>query len=69
MIKTFRHRGLQRFFEAGSKAGIQPSHASKLARQLRQLDAATSADDMDMPGWRLHPLHGAKLEGHWSGVG
>lgn len=66
MIKTFRHRGMQRFFETGSKAGIQPAHAPKLARQLRQLNSATSPDDMDMPGWRLHPLHGADLQGHWS---
>jgi len=47
MIKTFKHRGLQRFFEKGSKAGIQAAHAPKLGRQLRQLNDATSPDDMD----------------------
>lgn len=66
MIKTFRHRGLQRFFEKGSKAGIQPAHAAKLARQLRQLNDADGPDDMDMPGWNLHPLKGRDLKGHWS---
>jgi len=65
MIKTFRHRGLQRFFETGSKAGIQAAHASKLARQLRQLNDAAGPEDMDLPGWNLHPLKGRDLKGHW----
>jgi proteic killer suppression protein len=69
MIKTFRHKGLQSglqsFFETGSKAGIQPHHASKLARQLARLDIAKTADDMNVPGWRLHPLVG-DLAGHFS---
>lgn len=66
MIKAFRHRGLQLFFETGSKAGIQPSHAMKLARQLRQLNDAAEPDDMNVPGWHLHPLKGHDLKGHWS---
>ncbi|MFW8565900.1 type II toxin-antitoxin system RelE/ParE family toxin [Orrella sp. 11846] len=65
MIKTFRHRGLQRFFETGSKAGIKPSHAAKLARQLQRLDSAASPEDMDIPGWRLHPLRGTDQD-QWS---
>jgi len=65
MIKTFRHKGTQAFFEKGSKAGIQPSHAAKLARQLRQLNDARTALDMNMPGWKWHPLAG-NLSGHWS---
>jgi proteic killer suppression protein len=62
MIKTFRHKGLQTFFETGSKAGIQPHHASKLKRLLVRLDLATNPNDMNMPGWRLHQL----TTGHWS---
>ena len=65
MIKTFRHKGLQVFFEIGSKSGIQPSHAPKLGRQLARLDLAKSAEDMNLPGWRLHPLVG-DLAGHYS---
>lgn len=65
MIKGFLHRGLKAFFETGSKAGIQPHHASKLARQLARLDAAQAAEDMNLPGWRLHQLTG-NLTGHWS---
>jgi proteic killer suppression protein len=65
MIKTFRHKGLQVFFETGSKAGIQPSHETRLNRQLTRLDLAKSASDMNIPGWRLHPLTG-DLAGHYS---
>ncbi|HYD79466.1 MAG TPA: type II toxin-antitoxin system RelE/ParE family toxin [Paucimonas sp.] len=65
MIKTFRHKGLQAFFEAGSKAGIQPHHASRLSRQLARLDAAKGEEDMNVPGWKLHSLAG-DLTGHYS---
>jgi proteic killer suppression protein len=58
VIKTFRHRGLERLFKTGSKAGIQPKHAKRLRLQLGRLDSATAPADMDMPGWRLHPLKG-----------
>ena len=65
MIKSFRHKGLERFFREGSKAGIQPQHASRLRLQLAKLDSASSADDMNLPGWKLHPLS-RDLKGHWS---
>lgn len=65
MIKTFRHKGLQVFFETGSKKGIHPHHAPRLARQVVRLDIAKTADDMNVPGWRLHNLEG-ELAGHYS---
>jgi len=65
VIKTFRHKGLQAFFERGTKAGIQAAHAPKLARLLARLDAAQSAQDMNLPGWGMHPLSGDH-QGHWS---
>lgn len=65
MIKNFRHRGIEQFFLKGSKAGIQPHHAAKLARLLTQLDRSKVPEDMNVPGWRLHPLVG-DLNGHWS---
>lgn len=65
MIKTFRHKGLQAFFATGSKAGIQPHHASRLSRQLTRLDLAKQPADMNVPGWNLHPLVG-DLAGHYS---
>ena len=65
MIKSFEHKGLQAFFETGNKAGIQPHHAPKLARLLARLHAAKVPEDMNVPGWRLHPLVG-NLAGHYS---
>lgn len=65
MIKSFRHRGLEKFFRTGSKAGIQPKHAGKLRLQLFALDNARLPEDMAAPGWRLHPLTG-ELKGHWA---
>jgi len=65
MIKSFQHKGLKAFFETGSKAGIKPEHAPKLTRQLSRLDIAKMANDVNIPGWRLHPLSG-DLTGHYS---
>ena len=65
MIKHFRHKGLERFFATGSKAGIQPQHAGKLRRLLLALDEAVGPEEMNIPGWRLHRLSG-DLAGHWS---
>ena len=65
MIKRFRHKGLKRFFETGSKAGIQAMHAPRLRAQLGRLDKAVGPQDMNLPSWHLHPLKG-ELEGHWA---
>jgi proteic killer suppression protein len=65
MIKSFRHKGLEKFFCRGSKAGIQADHAKKLTRQLTTLNSATSVEDMRVASWNLHSLHGT-LDGHWS---
>jgi toxin HigB-1 len=65
MIKSFRHKGLEDFFRTGSKAGIQPAHAGKLRRILGVLDQARGPLQMNLPGFKLHPL-GGDLEGFWS---
>ncbi len=65
MIKLFAHNGLEALFRTASKAGIQPAHASRLRRQLAQLDVAASAKDMNLPGWGFHSLKG-ELAGFWS---
>ena len=59
MIRSFRHKGIERFFLTGSKAGIQPSHATKLNEQLTVLNAATKPSQMNIPGWEFHSLTGA----------
>jgi proteic killer suppression protein len=65
MIKSFRHKGLRRFYESGSTSGIQPAHARKLRLQLAALDSAQSLEDMDIPGYVLHALKG-ELKGRWA---
>ena len=65
MLRSFRHAGLEKFFRTGSKAGIQPAHARKLAIQLATLNLVRIPEDMDVPGWDLHPLRG-NLANHWS---
>ena len=62
MIKLFAHKGLREFYESGSKKGIQPEHAPKLGRILDRLDASISPQDMNLPGYRLHPLKGDKQD-------
>jgi toxin HigB-1 len=65
MIVSFRHKGLQKYFETGSLAGIQAVHAKRLKMQLAALETAHVVDDMDIPGFRLHQLKG-DAKGRWS---
>ena len=64
-IKTLRHKGLERFFTTGSKAGIQAKHAGRLRLILGRLSVATSAGDMRLPGLDLHELQGRR-KGTWA---
>lgn len=65
MILSFKHKGLARFFEHGSKSGIQAQHAERLRLILGRLNVATAVRDMDLAGLRLHPLKGER-KGVWS---
>lgn len=65
MIVSFRHKGLAQFYTTGSTRGIRADQARCLARILAFLDRAATPSDLDLPGWRLHPLKG-ELQGHWS---
>ena len=65
MIKSFKHKGLEKFYETGNKKGIQAHHADKLRMQLAALDSAYTLEDIDIPGYRLHRLKGSR-RGIWS---
>jgi proteic killer suppression protein len=65
MIKNFNHKGLETFFGSGSTAGIQAKHAVKLNIQLTTLNFASIVQDMNVPGWNLHPLKG-NMKGHYA---
>ena len=72
MIRAFKHKGLDRFFSTGSKAGIQAQHAERLRLILGRLNASTTPQDMNLPGLGLHELKGdrkgtwaVKVSGNW----
>jgi proteic killer suppression protein len=65
MIRSIRHKGLKKFYENGTTAGIQANHAERLRLQLAALDTAYTIEDMEIPGFKLHPLKGA-LKGRWA---
>lgn len=62
MIRSFKHKGLERFFFKGNKSGIQANHASKLRLILGRLNASSTAKDMDLPGLYLYQLSGERNE-------
>ena len=64
MIRSFKHKGLERFFTSGSKGGIQPQHAERLRLILGRLNVSTAPRDMSLPGLKLHELRGAR-KGTW----
>jgi proteic killer suppression protein len=72
VIKSFQHRGLERFFRKGDARGIQAQHAGRIGRILDALDAASGPQQLNMPGMYLHSLKGARksqwavsVSGNW----
>jgi len=62
MIQNFNHKGLELFFQTGCTSGIQARHKKRLQLILGRLNAATSPQDMDLPGLFLHPLSGNRVD-------
>ena len=65
MIRSFKHRGLKRFFERDDRSGIRPDLLNDVEDILGRLDQATAPQALNLPGYRLHPLKGG-LRGFWS---
>jgi toxin HigB-1 len=65
MVRRFRHRGLRRLYEDGDRSGVDPQWVPKLRRILGTLDRARQPSDMDLPGFKLHPL-GGPWKGEWA---
>ena len=65
MIQSFRHKGLQRLFERADLSKVSAQDVQKLEHILAVLNRATKPVDMDLPGFRLHPLKG-RMKGFWS---
>ena len=65
MIVRFRHKGLRRLYATGDRRLVPAQRAGKIERILARLDAAAKPADMNLPGFRLHPLRG-NLAGFWA---
>jgi proteic killer suppression protein len=65
MIRSFRHRGLKARYEGRTEKRVSPQHIARLRDILAVLDRSRRPDDMNLPGFRLHPLKG-ELKGHWA---
>ncbi len=65
MIQSFRHKGLQRFYEKNERKGLPPVLVDKISRILARLDIATVPEQMALPALKLHPLKG-EFKGFWS---
>jgi toxin HigB-1 len=65
MIKTFRHKGLKLLFEKNDRRLVPAALADEIRRQLDALEAATVVQDLNLPGFGLHPLKGDR-KGDWA---
>jgi proteic killer suppression protein len=65
LIRSFRHKGLERLFESGKPGGVRADHVRRLRVLLAALDTACTIADMDIPGFGLHPLKGRQT-GRWA---
>lgn len=65
MIASFRHRGLQALYEGRTARRVAPEHIQKLVDLLAVLDRSRTPRDVDLPGFRLHPLKGGQ-KGHYA---
>lgn len=60
MIRTFKHKGLERFFTRDDHRSIPARSGARIERMLDRLDASVAPADMDLPGYRFHALKGAR---------
>ena len=65
MIRSFKHGGLKRLFERDDRRGIRPDLLDTVQEILTVLEDAATPKDLNLPGYRLHPLKG-DLKGLWS---
>jgi proteic killer suppression protein len=59
MMRSIKHRGLKRLFERDDRSGIRPDLADTVQEILTVLEDAATPQELNLPGYRLHPLKGA----------
>lgn len=65
MIISFQHKGLRLFYEKGDLSKLQPQHVRKIQNILTRLEAATSPEMLNVPGYGFHRLSGV-LKDFWA---
>lgn len=65
MIKSFNHKGLEKFYMTGSIKGIQAIHKDKIQIILSTLDVMQNLEPLKAPSFGLHPLKG-NMKGLWA---
>ena len=58
MIRSFRSKALKRFAETGDSSKLSVQNAERVRRILAQLDESTAPEEMNISGWKFHPLKG-----------
>lgn len=65
MIVAIRHKGLRKLHEEGSAKGVEAIYTARIKRLLASLEAASCPEEMNLPGYKLHPLKG-ELKTYWA---
>lgn len=65
MIASFKHRGLKTLYDGRTTRRVASEHIQKLRDILAVLDRSQRPQDVDLPGFQLHPLKG-KMKGHYA---
>jgi proteic killer suppression protein len=71
MIRSFRHKGLQRLFIKSGRSSIDAKQAARISRLLDRLDSIMRPEDMALPGYGFHPLgdrrgvYAVSVSGNW----
>ncbi|MBU2548446.1 MAG: type II toxin-antitoxin system RelE/ParE family toxin [Proteobacteria bacterium] len=65
MIRSFRHKGLRRFFQEDDGSKLPPNMLERIRLVLSTLHAAPEIEGVNLPAFRLHPLKG-QLKGLYS---
>ncbi len=72
VIRSFRSRTLQRFWEKNDPRGLNPQHLAKIELILNMLEEAIAPDDMNLARLKFHKLTGVSpprwsvwVNGNW----
>jgi len=65
MIRAIKSKALKRFAETGDGSKLPVQKPDRIRRILIMLNAATAPGQMDIAGFRFHPLRGAGRYAVW----